>query len=314
MRRLPRRQRGTALILAVGLLGLLALATLSHALSTPPGVDETLATERALARARDALVGFAALGNSTGSQANSPGALPCPDLDNDGVADQLNCAGHVGRLPWRTLGLGRTTDGSNECLWYARSPTFSNHIQTSTRGTSPERPPLNPATPGEIVEVGSTGPTGRLLAATIFAPGYALAGQLRGAADPVSGCRGGDVGQFLENADVAGVDHAHTGGLTAVSRPPDSGFNDRVIALDTARLFATAGMRVLAELRPPTGESGDGSRNVDGTPVAAWWERNQWCAHLCLQGDTARIALSDGSIIARTLAVLPDCALSCPGS
>ena len=309
MNRPPQRQRGAALILAVVLLGLLALTTLSRALSAPPGLAETLATERALARARDALVGFAALGNSEGSQINSPGALPCPDLDNDGAAD-FSCAGHVGRLPWRTLGLGRTTDGSGECLWYARSPTYSNNIQTSTRGTGPDRPALNPATPGEIVEVSSTGPSGRLLAAAVFAPGYALGGQLRDAADPVSGCRGGSIGQFLEDVTVAGSERPHTSGLNTVSLLPEASFNDRVISLDTPRLFATASARVLAELRPQSIPD-EGTRNADGTPVAEWWARNQWCSRLCMLGSDARIALSDGRIVARTLAVLPDCALPC---
>ena len=54
-----------------------------------------------------------------------------------------------------------------------------------------------------------------------------------------------------------------------------------------------------------------GTRNADGTPAAEWWTRNQWCSRLCMLGSDARITLSDGRLIARTLAVLPDCALPC---
>ena len=108
---MKRRQQGSALLIAVGLLGLLAMATLARALSSPPGAEAALATDRALARAREALVAYGALGNAAGSHDNSPGALPCPDLDNDGVSD-LNCSAHIGRLPWRTLGLGPLLDGA----------------------------------------------------------------------------------------------------------------------------------------------------------------------------------------------------------
>lgn len=244
---MKRRQHGSALLIAVGLLGLLAMATLARALSSPPGAEAALATERALARAREALVAYGALGNAAGSHDNSPGALPCPDLDNDGVSD-LNCSAHIGRLPWRTLGLGPLLDGAGECLWYARSPRYSNNIQTSERGTSADKPALNPATPGEIVEVNAEGATGRRLAAVIFAPGLPLPGQQRGAVSGLSGCRSGDLAQFLEDVEVGGTPYPHSSGLNAVTRLAGDGFNDSVLGMDTPRLFATAGARVLGEI------------------------------------------------------------------
>lgn len=299
---MKRRQQGSALLIAVGLLGLLAMATLARTLSAPPGAEAALATERALARAREALVAYGALGNAAGSHDNSPGALPCPDLDNDGVSD-LNCGAHIGRLPWRTLGLGPLLDGAGECLWYARSPGYSNNIQTSQRGTSSDRPALNPATPGEIVEVNAEGATGRRLAAVIFAPGLPLPSQQRGAVSGLSGCRSGDLTQFLEDVEVGGTAYPHSSGLNAVTLPAGESFNDSVLGMDTPRLFATAGARVLGDIQL-----------AGGTPPHVWWTQNLWCARVCVTATSGRITLADGTLVARALGVFPVCASPCSGT
>lgn len=296
---MKRAQRGAALLVLVGLIGLLAMATLARALSSPPGAEAALATESALARAREALIAYASW------EDNSPGSLPCPDLNNDGVAE-LSCSEDVGRLPWRTLGLGPLTDGAGECLWYARSPTFSNGIPTSQRDGSAGRPFLNPATPGQITEAGSTGATGALLVAIVIAPGLPLAGQTRGAANGLSGCRTGDIGQFVEDVELGGRLYRHSDGQSAVMLLPGERFNDRVLGISPERHFATVSARVLGQV---------GVRERDGgTPTEAWWSQNQWCAHLCATGTGGRIALPDGSAVYRALAVLPACAPPCSGS
>jgi len=297
-----QRQGGAALLIAIALLGLLAIATLARALSSPAGTDSELATERALARARDALAAYGALGNVAGNHDNSPGALPCPDLDNDGVSD-FNCNGHIGRLPWRTLGMGPVLDGAGECLWYARSARFSNNIQTSERGSSIDKPALNPATPGGIVEVSAAG-TGQPVAAVLIAPGSALPGQSRSGGFGDSGCREGSIEQFIEGATVAGTAYTHAGGEHAIALRAQDDFNDRVLTLTTSRLFASAGARVL----------GDISLASDGTPPHAWWINNQWCAHVCASGTQGVVTLADGSRVARALSLLPACAGVCTGS
>jgi type II secretory pathway pseudopilin PulG len=298
-----RRQRGAALLIAVALLGLLAVATLARALSVPAGTESQLKTERALARARDALAAYGALGNVDGNQINSPGALPCPDIDgNDGVSD-LNCSGHIGRLPWKTLGMGPLLDGAGECLWYARSATFSNNIKTSERGTGADKPALNPATPGAILEVSASGP-GPHVAAVIISPGVALPGQVRSGTPGDSACREGSIEQFVESATVDGVPYTHTSGEHAIALQAGDGFNDRVLSLDTRRLFAIAGARVLGEV----------SLSSHGTPPYEWWTNNLWCAHLCVSGTRGIVSLSDGSQVARNLPVQPACAAACGGS
>lgn len=299
-----RAQRGAALVIIVALVGLLAAATLARALSSPPGVEATLTTERALARAREALIAYGALGNAAGNHNNSPGALPCPDLDNDGISEQLSgsCDADVGRLPWRTLGLGPLYDGAGECLWYARSPTFSNNISTASRGGSPDAPALNPSTPGEITEILADGPSGRRVIAVVIAPGLPLPGQTRGATSGLSGCRDGDIAQFLEATEVTGTTWRHTDGSSAVVMLARDGFNDRAIVVDSAGHFATASARVLGDVQL----SG-------GTPPFDWWSRNQWCAHLCVTPSSGRIALADGRRVERPLAAFPSCAADCAG-
>ena len=299
-------QRGAALLIAIALLGLLAIATLARALSSPAGTDRELATERALARARDALTAYGALGNQSGNQTGSPGALPCPDLDNDGVSEPLSgeCTAHIGRLPWRTLGMGPLLDGAGECLWYARSPTFSNNIPTRQRGTTSDRPALNPATAGGITEVTASGAHSQRVAAVIIAPGPVLPGQTRSGGFGLSGCRDGDIVQFVEGVSVGGIRYDHAGGAYAIAVAADDGFNDRVLSLTTSHLFAAAGARVLGEV----------STRADGIPPFDWWTNNLWCAHLCASGNRGVIRLANGSQVARTLLAMPACASMCAGS
>lgn len=78
-----------------------------------------------------------------------PGDLPCPDLNNDGQSEfscgnALGTTGQdqrLGRLPWKTLGVGDLRDGYGERLWYA----VSNNYKNNTRKT-----PLNIDTLGTI--------------------------------------------------------------------------------------------------------------------------------------------------------------------
>lgn len=116
-----RRQRGLALILMTIILVLgttYVVVDQMNSVSQRLGQDKT--TSDALALAKDALIGHSA------NNANRPGALLCPDTNNDGYAEGT-CAGanqRVGRLPWKTLGLPDLRDASGERLWYALSDAF----------------------------------------------------------------------------------------------------------------------------------------------------------------------------------------------
>ena len=121
-----RACRGAVAWLVVLLLAVTAAAaaatTLAH-LAT--GAQREAATERALARAREALLAHAA--DRPINALVGPGYLPCPDLDGDGWAEATcgsldgdrGAGERLGLLPWKTLGLERLRDGHGAPLWYA---------------------------------------------------------------------------------------------------------------------------------------------------------------------------------------------------
>lgn len=122
------RQRGAALLVMLVILitgaAYLLVSQLNRASSR---IEAEKKTREALAQAKEALIGYAA------GDANRPGELPCPDIDNDGslqlAVDYFGgasrpCAQLLGRLPWRTLNLSDLRDGNGERLWYAVSDAF----------------------------------------------------------------------------------------------------------------------------------------------------------------------------------------------
>jgi hypothetical protein len=138
LRQARRRQRGAAILAAVALLVLVVgggvIAYLNEAGRQNKRQQDTAL---AMAKAREALIGYAA-GVDLTVGASRPGDLPCPDTDNDGIAEG-NCgnatgttgqANRLGRLPWRTLGLEDLRDGEGERLWYAVSNSFKNNTRT----------------------------------------------------------------------------------------------------------------------------------------------------------------------------------------
>jgi len=158
--------------------------------------------------------------------------LPCPDLDNDGVADLFagnNCPGYVGRLPWRTLGLPDLRDGSSERLWYALSPNFRDH---------PSAQPLNSESSGQLAVTGNT-PAANVIA-IVFAPGAPLGSQVRDAANANS------VAKYLEGENANGVPPADNNFTTALA---SSTFNDELLPITREDLFPLVEMRVARELR-----------------------------------------------------------------
>lgn len=117
-------------------------------------------TSLVLVEAKTALLGYAAsvdLSSTVcGSNCTRPGDLPCPDTNNDGVAEMScgNAAGttgqavRIGRLPWKTLGLDDLRDANGERLWYAVSNRFKNNTRAF---------PLNSDTFGTITVRDSAG-------------------------------------------------------------------------------------------------------------------------------------------------------------
>lgn len=102
-----------------------------------------------------------------------PGDLPCPDMNNDGEAETAcnTQSARLGRLPWKTLGIGDVRDGAGERLWYAVSTRYKNN---------PRELPLNSETLGTISLRSSTGAPINIastvsgLVAIVISPGQAL--------------------------------------------------------------------------------------------------------------------------------------------
>ena len=221
-----RGQRG-AVLLAALVVTLLAGASilLTRLESTAaPRVREAVATARALAEARQALIGWSiGAGLAGGGMEHPPGVLPFPDRNADaggydgradcvtsGLSDRhligrLASAGDTSPCPVRALGV-ELRDGSGEPLWYAVSRNLVSH-----RGGGAADPPINPglldtvpAYPwlrlvdarGNVVQ-GSDGDPLEI-AAVIIAPGPPLAGQTRTGAAP-------DAVHYLDRATVNGV-------------------------------------------------------------------------------------------------------------
>src|SRR5687768_15696996 len=132
------QSRGHVLILLVAIISVAAMVVV-YGSTTELGraIRAEAKTRAALEYARQALIGRAI------ADANRPGSLPCPDLDDDGSAELFvgsACPSYIGRLPWRTLGVGDLRDEAGERLWYALSPGFRDHptappINSDTRGT-----------------------------------------------------------------------------------------------------------------------------------------------------------------------------------
>jgi len=201
-------------------------------------------SDEALARAREALIGYA-----TGRPVDNvvgPGYLPCPDLDDDGWAEStcgsqsgdIGQAERLGRLPWKTLGVGDLRDGYGERLWYAVSSKYKGLLNCTLTpdcldmspdaalGTITVRDPG-----GEIVHDGRSAnlyaPGSGGAAAVVIAPGPALS---RGTVPQDRSCTGGEcnsaghciskpysltpkcnAANYLDRANVNGMDEDNAG-------------------------------------------------------------------------------------------------------
>jgi hypothetical protein len=199
-------------------------------------------TRDALEQARQALIGRAV------ADANRPGSLPCPDSNDDGSADLFvgtSCPSYIGRLPWRTLGIGDLRDQNGERLWYALSVNFRDH---------PSAPPLNSDTKGTLV-VHHTTPATPLTTqaiAVVFSPGLILPGQMRDNASVLCSSTGTSLprnrcaANYLDTA--AGLSNA-VGAGPYISSPAGALFNDKLAVIVAADVIPLVEQRVALELR-----------------------------------------------------------------
>lgn len=127
-----KSQRGIVLVLILLALivgvGVLLVAKMG---SSSTQLQREAHNHRVLLEARNALVAHA-VSRSFRPTENMLFSLPCPDMNDDGLAEPAcgNAAGttgqsqRLGRLPWKTLGLDDLRDANGERLWYAVSSKY----------------------------------------------------------------------------------------------------------------------------------------------------------------------------------------------
>ena len=240
---LRQRARGQALLILLLMTSIAAMLLVYGSSSEASrAIKADQKTRTSLEYARQALIGRAI------GDANRPGSFPCPDGDDDGSADLFvgsNCATYIGRLPWRTLGIGDLRDESGERLWYALSPGFRDHHGA---------PALNSDSVGSLVVYSGSDKTAisRDAVAIVFAAGPVLPGQARdentaqceatGKHIPRSRCPANylDATAGFSNAGAAGPYIAST---------PGALYNDKLAVIVTADFMPHVEQRMAMELR-----------------------------------------------------------------
>ena len=219
----PNNQTGAALMVMLVIFIIGSLALLVSALSRAGAQNERdKVTTNALAQAKEALIGYA-------TNNNIPGQLPCPEQTSlIGTATEGSASGScsntvptIGRLPWRTLGIGPLLDGNGDLLWYVLSPGFH-----ST--------PINSDTQAKLTVDGSPNSA----VAIIFSAGSPINGQARTTPTNTSPP---NVTQYLDLSN-------NDGNNTFITNGPLATFNDRLIVVTHNDLFQVVEKRVAKEL------------------------------------------------------------------
>jgi hypothetical protein len=228
------RQRGQAAIILVMLL-VFGAAALIYTLVNPAkiAIENDKKTADALARARDALIGFAT-GTQTGGTYR-PGELPCPDLAGTGIAGAScsTAASRIGLLPTRTLGLPDLRDGSGERLWYAVSFVFKRNPQDGV---------LNSDTPGDFTVNGTN------VIAVIFAPGSVMGNQNRDTTAVACATTGTSIARNLCAENYLEGGNQAAGATTFFTTGSADSFNDKLFLLTRENFFPAVEKRVATEL------------------------------------------------------------------
>ena len=247
-----RVQRGFALIALLALAALISAFLIASALNlTGAGItnEREERNMNALKKAKAALIAYAASEQwqlyKTSGTYFQPGALPCPDQDDDGDVDCIgsNLASMIGRVPFKTLGIDDLRDASGERLWYALSHDFR-----KMQCTVPPAPPvagctkINSDTLGQLTVTGMAPAT--QVVAIVFAPGAAL--DLRAVGGPLQDRIAGhnDYTNYLENVNLGDKIH-YT--FTSAGLPTDT-FNDRLLVITQADLMAAVEPVVAAQI------------------------------------------------------------------
>lgn len=166
----PIRQRGAALLILLALFATAAAYMLVTSLNKSSVALSLTRSDKNRAVMQEAKAALIAWSASQALTATIPGSLPCPDRNNDGIAEpscsSSSTTARLGRLPYKTLGIGELRDASGELLWYGVSANFRNYTGT-----------INSDTQGTLSVSGLTPATNAV--AVVLAPGMRLGTQDR---------------------------------------------------------------------------------------------------------------------------------------
>lgn len=218
-----------ALILMLGLVTLFTF----HMERRGPELEADRKTAMALAQAKEAILGRAIINGIPTGTVENPGALPCPDRDDDGQTDNTptQCIGggvslanlpeNAGRVPLQTLDVDELRDGAGERLWYILTPEFVDQGNINPINTL-----LIPSL--TIVENGIP----RTVVGVIISPGRPLVGQDRTAKNVLA--------NYVEGYNDATK--------TLTISPTSAVYNDRLLEITRQDLFTKLTFRMARDL------------------------------------------------------------------
>lgn len=298
-----RCQTGAALLIMLFVMVFGTLALLLHSLrNTKLQNVRTQKNVQVLAIAKEGLIAYATSIALTPTGSKKPGTLPCPDTNNDGIAETScgNASGstgqslRLGRLPWKTLQLPDLRDNSGERLWYAVSSNFKNNTAVSTlnsdtlgsitirdsAGNISQNGCLAYSPPQCPYPVSSDAPYGSGAVAVIIAPGAPLVRQPSGTPQDRSASGANAAGNFLDATNINGMTHDNQsfsdfssingfiqGGATDTDNNPLN--NDQLLAITQEQLMSAVQQRVAAELKQCLNEYATVNGNNGRYPWAA---------------------------------------------
>lgn len=244
----PPRQSGAALLLLAVLLALASTAYFLSRYSSDGAAARTIRTEDSLARAKAALIGYAASYREQVNPDRAWGYLPCPDTDNDGTSntDFAQCPSApgqnvIGRLPFITLGLPDMRDESGECLWYVVSGTHKTSNSTSAINWDLRGNLRIVDADGSVLSAPDDAEGGAV--AAIIAPGPPLGSQDRSGTS-TGRCPGGTSNAIASYLDGSAYTSPTGSPLELKAGNPGSPTNnDRIVWITAKELFAPPGRR-----------------------------------------------------------------------
>lgn len=221
-----KQQQGATLIYLVFVLCIIfttySLQSTSQALYSTYRQQKT---EQALNEAKQAIIGWSVL-------SNNPGQLPCPEdytligtLNEGAAKSSCNSLPAIGRLPWKTLGIGDIRDGNGDKLWYVISSGFRSS-------------PINLNSQAQL----TIDLVANSAVAIIISPGTPLTNQVRAnSGTPVTS-------QYLDLSN-------NNGDSSFITKPFSATFNDKLRVISKTDLFNVVNYRILGEIR---GDSAQG--------------------------------------------------------